>query len=373
MLSKLQELLYRHQRKLVVGGILIGGGILLRDYFNKVIKEFSQETETRDLLERNMKQQHYDSVDTLCTQTALRMSTNLNNSILKELNTEELVDRLRSGTADKITVWEELKILSFTKIFVVIYANAMLMICLRLQLNLIGGYNFRDGIDRERKVSMNIQEKYMNLCQFFIEEGVKKLCGIIRDSVTTILKDVSLKKDFKISDIEAALWSVDASIHNDPRDPRKTLPEYFLPDKYRNESFSTDSKIFDQIINETHDLFECKDVQLLVTSSVNSGFKFVVMSLNDYYRNPNVNNVKNSKPRNSSSVVANETKSGADAFEDISAVSKPLAKIIPILNGLIHSRRGGDTFCKEWMKELVKSDDLKTLGANIYETFSSKW
>ncbi|KAL0275701.1 UNVERIFIED_CONTAM: hypothetical protein PYX00_003487 [Menopon gallinae] len=369
MLSYLRRFIYRHQRKLIVGGILIGGGIYIHDYIKKVIKAY-QERETRDILERNRKQLHYDSIDSLCSQTALGMSTKLNSSIINELKTDELVEQLRSRTTDKITAWEELKVLSFTKVFTFLYANCLLMISLRLQLNLMGGYIFRDDADKgeENKCTINIQEKYMGLCQYFIEEGVKKLCSVIRDNVDRIVKNVPLNKNVSIPDVENILWSVHSSISNDPRDPRKILPEYILPEMYRSETFSTDNQVFDQIIRETHDLLECNAVKYIIPICVGRGLDSVMVSLCEYYKKGNSAAEEDKEPKaDSSTISGNSNRSG-----QYTATTKALARIIPVLDGLIHSKRGGDTFAKKWTNELLKTDELKTLGANVYETFSSE-
>lgn len=55
-------------------------------------------------------------------------------------------------------------------------------------------------------------------------------------------------------------------------------------------------------------------------------------------------------------------------FVHPSTMEIPLAKFIPIINGLFSRRSLSDVL----VQQLVSNENLKTLGANIYECFSCK-
>lgn len=369
MFSRFRSWVSRHRRKFIVTGAVVGGTIFLYKYAQRAIREW-QERETRDLLERTRKMQHYESIERTCNQTALTLAPNLKDTIVKLLKTEELVEQLKLGVEDKLAIWEKLKILAFTKISVLVYASSLLMVTLRIQLNLIGGYMFRDTNETEEtQISSSIQEKYLSLCEYFIEDGAKRLCELIQEKVTGIIQDRSLKEKLTVHDIEQIFWAVQSSVTNDERDPCKNLRFYLLPEVYRRDSDETHSNVFDAIITETNDLLECDEITSLTGSCISRGFSYVMDQVADFFHAQNGNNIVDVKPTpgTSKSAVGLEEKH----FSNLTKVSIPMAKMIPIVNGLVQSHASKNDVPHTWMEQLILMDSLKTMGANIYETFSS--
>ena len=62
--------------------------------------------------------------------------------------------------------------------------------------------------------------------------------------------------------------------------------------------------------------------------------------------------------------------STSDAFVNLNAVTMPMAKIIPILNGQVPESPTPGDLPSDWLQRLLLSEELKALGANIYEAFS---
>jgi hypothetical protein len=50
----------------------------------------------------------------------------------------------------------------------------------------------------------------------------------------------------------------------------------------------------------------------------------------------------------------------------------PMAKLIPLVNGLIQNQTGHGGGPDPWIQQLILDDKLKLLGANVYEAFSNK-
>lgn len=372
MFSRFRSWVSRHRRKFIVTGAVIGGTFFLYKYAQRALREW-QERETRELLERTKKQQHYESIERTCNQTALTLAPNLKDTIVKLLKTEELIEQLRLGVDDKLVIWEKLKILAFTKISVLVYASSLLMVTLRIQLNLIGGYMFRDQNETEEmQISSSLQEKYLSLCEYFIQDGAKQLCDLIQEKVAAIIQDKSLKEKLTLHDIEQIFWAVQSSVANDERDPCKNLRFYILPENYRIDSTENQSNVFDAIITETNDLLECDEIMSLTGSCISRGFSYVMDQVADYFyvkdaQNAYKNDVK-PVPGTSKSSQTLEEKNPSN----LTTVSIPMAKMIPIVNGLVQSHASRNDIPHTWMEQLIFMDSLKTMGANIYETFSSK-
>lgn len=180
--SKIKNFLDRHRNKFVVGGVIICGSIFLTRYAQQKLKEW-QERETLEFLERNRKHQHFESIGRTCNQTILNLSVALNETIAKNINTEQVIEHLKSNPENKLSLWNELKILVFSKAACTIYANVMLVVTLKIQLSIIGGYLYKDP----NALSAEIQEKYLSLCQNLMDSGFSRLNLLLERSVSVFL------------------------------------------------------------------------------------------------------------------------------------------------------------------------------------------
>lgn len=58
----------------------------------------------------------------------------------------------------------------------------MLVVTLKIQISIIGGHLYQD----QNSISTDLQEKYLSLCQNFLELGIKKLSDIIDIEVSKL-------------------------------------------------------------------------------------------------------------------------------------------------------------------------------------------
>lgn len=64
-----------------------------------------------------------------------------------------------------------------------IYAVVMLVITLKVQLSIIGGYLYKEP----SSISTEMQEKYLSLCQSFLKKGIEKLKTLMETEVNSCL------------------------------------------------------------------------------------------------------------------------------------------------------------------------------------------
>lgn len=100
----------------------------------------------------------------------------------------------------------------------------MLVITLKLQLNIVGGYLYKDPTS----VPADMQEKYLSLCQNFLNQGIPKLATVIEVEVKKLLQNIDLKKQMKLSDLEAIFWSLQSSLDNSSENPVNDLRKYIF-------------------------------------------------------------------------------------------------------------------------------------------------
>lgn len=64
-----------------------------------------------------------------------------------------------------------------------IYAIVILVITLKVQLSIIGGYMYKDPTS----ISSEMQEKYLSICQTFLKDGIEKLSNVMEAEVSNQL------------------------------------------------------------------------------------------------------------------------------------------------------------------------------------------
>lgn len=372
MFSRLRGFLYRHRRKFIFTGILVTSAVVATRYTQRKLREW-QENETRSFIERTKRQQHFESTERTCNQTILSLSNGLRETVTGILDTEAIVEKLRLGSGNKIALWNELKVLAIARSAALIYSSAMLVATLRIQLNLIGGYMFRDSKNQNEPVKVDgvTQERYLSICEYFMSEGAAKLSAFIREKVEETTATISLGQKLTLRDVEQIYWGITSSVLADAqRDPIKNLSTYVLPKNCE----LTEDQYLSKIISETLDLLESDEVQSLVRASVRTGFVMMVDHISEYF-------FDSSFPGNgdASAIVPGPSTSQEDkptefcqtnGFLNLNKMAMPMAKLIPIINGQVPAVPRNNDSPSLWVKQLILNDKLKTLGANVYEAFS---
>jgi len=64
--------------------------------------------------------------------------------VSKHLDAEAITSQLRTKPDNKVTLWENLKIVSFARLVAGVYACCSLVVFLRVQLSVLGGCMFLD-------------------------------------------------------------------------------------------------------------------------------------------------------------------------------------------------------------------------------------
>lgn len=179
--SKIRNFLHRHRNKFIATGAVIAGAVLAARYAQYKLREW-QERETKEFLERTRKHQHFESTERTCNQTIVSLSQTLHDALSKLLQTEEVVAQLRNNPENRIELWDKLKLLVFTRLCTLVYVNVLLVIVLRIQLNLVGGYLYKDT----KAITSTLQQNYLSMCHLLLETGVQKISTVINEKVSSM-------------------------------------------------------------------------------------------------------------------------------------------------------------------------------------------
>lgn len=383
MFSSAWTFLKRHKRKFFFAGAFVGGVYFLGKYAQKKIQEI-QEREAAEYIAQARRQFHFESNQRTCNMTVLSMLPTLREAIIHLLSSESLTALLRTKPANKLEIWEDLKIISFTRSLVAVYSTCMLVALLRVQLNIIGGYLYLDNSCRNGVAPLappEVQQQYLSSIQHLLGDGLSELVTVVKRAVQETLGGVSLKQSLSLLELEQQLSLIRAQVEGgaaagsgvepalgvapaeqgaegeqaNASRPRP-LSWYMIPDEEDTLAAQacglTENDVMTiKLLNETRDMLDSPDFQTVLNTCLNRGFNRFLDNMAEFFKSPSGDPITSPTP------------------DSLSQVSLPLAKIIPIVNGQIHS------ICSEipshFVQDLLMIEQVKEFSANVYESFST--
>ncbi|KAM4772350.1 peroxisomal biogenesis factor 3 isoform 2-T2 [Rhinophrynus dorsalis] len=359
--------LKRHKKKFIFIGAVAGGVYLLGKYAQKKIRDI-QEREAAEYIAQARRQYHFESNQRTCNMTVLSMLPALRETLMQQLNSESLTSLLKTRPTNKIEIWEDLKIISFSRSIVAVYSTCMLVVLLRVQLNIIGGYIYLDNSSVGKngsalQASPEVQQQYLSSIQHLLGDGLTELITVVKQAVQRVLGSLSLKHSLSLMELEQKIKEIRSEVEEskggsdlEESDCKSLLCRYLMPDE-ENPLIAQACGLTEKdvttirLLNETRDMLESRDFSFVLNSCLSRGFGRLLDSIAEFFR-PNEQGINQDSSMNS-----------------LSTISLPLAKIIPIVNGQIHS------ICSEmpnhFVQDLLLMEQVKDFAANVYEAFST--
>ncbi|KAM9778261.1 peroxisomal biogenesis factor 3 [Syngnathus typhle] len=354
MFSSVWNFVKRHKRKFIFTGAVVGGVYFLGKYARSKIREL-QEKEAIEYIALARRQYHFESNQRTCNMTVLSMLPPLREAIVNQLNSESLTAILKTRPANKMDIWEDLKIISFTRSLVAVYSTCMLVVLLRIQLNIIGGYLYLDNSVGKPaptpQAPPEVQQQYLSSIQHLLGDGLTQLISVVKKSVQNSLDGMCLKQSLSLAELEQHLNWIRAEVES-----CRPLSSYMMADDDNALADQacglTESDVLTiRLLNETRDMMDSPDFGAVLTTCLQRGFAHLLDNLAQFFHPPPGDSAHNADPHS------------------LVTVSLPLAKIIPIVNGQIN------TICSEtpghFAQELLLNDDVKEFAANVYDSFST--
>ncbi|XP_065849739.1 peroxisome biogenesis protein 3-1-like [Euphorbia lathyris] len=147
----LRDFWRRHRRKILITSGVLGSGYCLYKLYNAhkrrladFEREIANEREHDELIKAQM-QAHFEDIQRIADTTTLPHAIHyLSGQIADELDLSQLTDRLLKGkgqpntltTLEKLELWDRLKILSFTRMVVSLWATTMLSLYIKTQVTM---------------------------------------------------------------------------------------------------------------------------------------------------------------------------------------------------------------------------------------------
>ena len=190
MWGSIKGFFQRHKRKFFITGLVVGGSYLLGKYAKWRFTEWQRRQEM-EYVEQARKQHHFESNLRTCSVTLFSLVPSLRDALMEKLNCEAITAKLRDRPSNKLELWEELKVLSFTRTVASIYSSCMLFVFLRVQLNIVGGYMYLDSLiltgeatkGRQVQIAEGLQRRYLALVKYLLGDGLDFLVEEVKRTI----------------------------------------------------------------------------------------------------------------------------------------------------------------------------------------------
>jgi len=345
LLESIKNFVQKNRKKIVITSGVFGGIYLIGRFAKGKLVEL-QETMALDQITReNIKKRYQRNQFDCITTTAnflpilleeisstynveiitarLQHTKNVNTQVNPEDPEQDIEKIQKLEKKNKRELWEELKIMSFTRLIASVYVINLISLLTYLQINLIGRYVYIDSVitlnhnktensdistsTRERALSngesqglsTEIQAKYLAFSYHLIHVGWKDLAEKVREETEKEIGPLLLNGKITFENLIEIFNKIRMNIEETSKIPTKSkkykdlnkdlnMTRFIINDeKYDNEILATvtkdenitiDKKL-KNLLNETRDILESKDFSAVLSSCLNDSFESLFMIL----------------------------------------------------------------------------------------------
>ncbi|XVE58831.1 hypothetical protein DITRI_Ditri04bG0200400 [Diplodiscus trichospermus] len=239
-------------------------------------------------------QDHFENIQRIADTTTLPHAMHyLSCRIADDLDLSHLTDRLMKGkgqpnslsSSEKLELWDRLKILSFTRMVVSIWAVTVLSLYIRVQVNILGRHLYIDtarGLGSSHLlgdadlIERDDQQKYLGSADFLANYGLPKLISNMQMAATEVLKVKRLRDSFNTAVLHQTIMQILDMFHS-MGSPHHWV-ESLIPEDPRLRKLATTSGSyntnspgftqFDQLMVETREVLSSAEFGSVVEISL---------------------------------------------------------------------------------------------------------
>ncbi|KAI9105639.1 Peroxin-3 [Phlyctochytrium arcticum] len=408
--------LSRNRRKFYWVGGTVGSGYMLVKYAQWKWREFQQRREVEQTAKANVKRRFEQNLQD-CTFAVGSLLPTLGENLFDALNVELLTAQLQQsrqakteeeGTKEdsgqsatssgppkktKLELWDELKILGFTRTISSVYLITLLITFTHLQLNLLGRFFYLDSViafkqvDHEQEirgqigggptesrngVSYETERKYLTFSWYVLNVGWKACVERVRKATEEVLGDVSLKEQTSYGSLIETVSKIRAIVEDESQ---PSMTSYLLPQEGNEEQVLSAGGVdtvvdpeLRSLLDETRDFLESSDFQKVVSSCFDEAFDILFKQIRPHFISEHDMHITRSAtvvevPETTAEETTTSMSITADETEVISK-SIPLAGVIPVFSRLVHNVVNGVP--NVFLEILSSQPELKALSVIMY-------
>ncbi|XP_042965854.1 peroxisome biogenesis protein 3-2-like isoform X1 [Carya illinoinensis] len=177
----------RYRRTVFVTVGVLGSGYFLYKLYNAKrhrVAVLERELAEREKFIKAQMQAHFDNIQRIADTTTLpHAMDNLSSRIAEELDHSQLTERLQKAKgqpnslthSEKLELWDRIKILSFTRMVLSLWAMTMLSLYIRVQVNILGRHLYINTA-RDLGSSYSLVSPYL-YSHFYVSHQILPFCS----------------------------------------------------------------------------------------------------------------------------------------------------------------------------------------------------
>ncbi|ESW32499.1 hypothetical protein PHAVU_002G327400 [Phaseolus vulgaris] len=221
----------RHRRKVFFSVGVFGSGYLLyklygahRHGIQELERELAAQRETEELMKAQM-QAHFENIQRISDVTLPHAMHDLSCRITEELDLSHLLERLIQGKgqpnsltqSEKLDLWSRLKILSFTRMALSVWATTMLSLYTKVQVNILGRHLYidtarslgiSDSLESVDVVDREDHKKFLDSVDFLSQHGMPALISDMEAATKEVLKGKQLSTFFSSTTLHETFMQI---------------------------------------------------------------------------------------------------------------------------------------------------------------------
>lgn len=295
---------------------ICGGGYVLYKFYDAYTKRISElerqladEQENDELLKAQM-QMHFENIQRIAnTMTLPHAMLYLSSRVAEELDLLHLTERLMKGKgqpnsltpSEKLELWDRLKILSFTRMVLSIWAMTAISLYIRIQVNILGRHLYIDtardlgGFQPEDAdlIDRNDEQQFLASADFLSSQRMPSLVSNMQAAATEVLRGKQLRDIFNSSVLHDTIMQILNMFMSMGR-PRHWV-EYLMPEDVRfyksletSGSNVSDITKLDQLMVETRTVLSSSEFGNILDLSLRNVVDGLMEDMNSQFGDGNL-------------------------------------------------------------------------------------
>ncbi|CAI4226753.1 unnamed protein product [Auanema sp. JU1783] len=206
----------QHKKKIIFGGVVVGGVVGAMSYHKHEQQHVVSDDEL--IQKKNRRRYVYDSNHSTCDDSIRDLAKNLFSLVEKRFEVDSYILRIQTDesmeNAEKIKLWEKIKVNSFARIVALSYSFSILTIVLKIQFSILTAvicnqieqpkkdetsYNklttMFDKSEDQGLDTAGSKQTFLKCIQFFTSSGIYKLFDMVENAIEKICVKLSLVVD----------------------------------------------------------------------------------------------------------------------------------------------------------------------------------
>ncbi|KAF9408369.1 peroxin [Podila epigama] len=292
----------------------------------------------------------------------------------------------------KLELWNELKVMSFTRTVTALYSLTFLTLLTQVQLNLLGRFTYVSSVvalssttdpavrvesptkgslsSTNGQLDFQTEKKYLTFSYWLLHEGWRRWSEKVREVVEDIVGSISLKKTLTAKEFSDILAEIRKRLEYTDVDGAQVpvnVREYMLPDVPSDErevlraggvdEFDLNvDPVLRNLLDETRDFIDSADFSTVLDSTLTTTFGRFALALQPTF-NPFLLQSRNA--------MIEEIEDEEDVDREV-----PLASLLPLVARQVHLIINGVP--NEYVESLAMTKELQAFSAIVYSSFSEQ-